>query len=275
LIYIKVCACRLSLNSPNKVEYNGIQFPISPGAMMNRPTPSRIPSFPLADLPRFKDFDSAAIDAIERQASLYNLNTGDYLFRQGDTAHSIYIVLDGGVRLVEHTLDGQVVHLKLYARGDIFGMLALSGEFPLPAGIQAVTDSHILGIRGSHLRELVQTIPALGLLVIDLLIEHVHTSHSRIRQIAAERVEQRLARALLHYAQKFGTRVDDVVSIDIRLSQRDLAEFIGTTPETINRVLKAWEHKGIIHCGRQHIDILAECPLNQFAQSSTYMGRAF
>ncbi len=242
---------------------------------MNRPPPSHLTLYALADLPRFKDFDSEVLDAVVRRANLYDLKTGEYLFRQGDPAHSIYIVLDGGVRLVEHTLDGQVVHLKLYARGDIFGMLALSGEFPHPAGIQAVTDSSILGIRGVHLRELILAIPALGLFVIDLLIEHVHTSHSRIRQIAAERVEQRLARALLHYAQKFGTRVDDVISIDILLSQRDLAEFIGTTPETINRILKIWEQRAFIHCGRQHIDILNEEPLAQIAQSSTYMGQTF
>lgn len=229
----------------------------------------------LSGIAALASLDHTVLRALEGIGTTYALDGGQFLYRQGDSARALYIVASGGVRLVEHTEDGQDVQLKVFAQGEIFGLLAISGEYPHPASIQALDKSIVVGIPGGATRELVRQHPALALLLIDLLVDHVHHSHSRIRQFAAERVERRLARALLHYGDKFGTITSGVVSIDISLSQKDLAEFVGTTVETVNRTLKSWEQREYIRRSRQHIDLLDRLALMAVAEEALYMGQRF
>ncbi len=233
------------------------------------------PKVDLSDIPALSSLDDSILRDLERIATPYALDSGQFLYRQGDPARAFYVVALGGVRLVEHTSDGQDVQLKVFARGEIFGLLAVSGEYLHPSSIQALDKSLIIAIPGLAARDLMVKRPTLALLLIDLLVEHVHHSHSRIRQFSAERVERRLARALLHYGEKFGTIQHGVVAIDIALSQKDLAEFAGTTVETVNRTLRVWEQREYIRCSRQHIDLLDRLALQAVAEEALYMGQRF
>jgi CRP-like cAMP-binding protein len=182
-------------------------------------------------------------------------------------AQAFYVVLDGGLRLVEHTAEGKAVHLKLYGQGDVVGLLAVSGAYPYPAGAEAICNSTVASITGAETRQLILEQPSLALLIIDMLVNHVHGAHARLRQMASERVEQRLARTLIHYAEKFGHWVDNELSIDVPLSQQALADFVGTALETINRTLSKWEKQGWIRISRQHIDILQPLVLHELVDS--------
>ncbi|MGQ9909858.1 MAG: Crp/Fnr family transcriptional regulator [Candidatus Flexifilum sp.] len=227
----------------------------------------------LRHLPLLNALSPRAIDLLEDAASCVTLEPGEFLYHQGDPATGVYIVIEGGVRLVETTPEGQCVHLKVYGRGDLFGALAIADASPHPTGAQAVGAARVAVLPGPTLRALIASSSEIGLFLIDHLVNHVQHAHARIRQLAAERVERRLARAIMHYADKFGSAVDEVIVIDVPLTQKDLADFIGTTPETVNRILKTWEQRRVIRCARQHIDVLDADFLRAHGENLTYMGQ--
>lgn len=196
--------------------------------------------------PLLDGVDSAILNALCQIAVVYRLGKGQNLFMQGEQARTFYIVHRGGVRLVEHTREGKDVNLKVYGPGEVFGLLAISGPYLHPAEIEAIDDSEIIGFDGQHARAIVMEHPLLGLRVIDTLISHVHDAHRRIRSLAVEKSERRLIRALVHLLNKFGTEQDNMIMIDLDVSQRDLAEFTGMTHETVNRVLRVLEEQGLI-----------------------------
>lgn len=215
----------------------------------------------------FANVEAEAVRALERAAVVYTLKHREMLYRQGDIAHSLYFVQSGGLKLVEHTADGKQVTLKIFGAGDMFGLLAISGAFPQTSSAEAVDEAVVIGIGSPDIREVIRLYPLFGLRVIDLLVAHVHHAHGRIRTMMVERVEQRLARALLHYCDKFGLEKDGVISIDVTLSQQDLAQFCGTTVETINRTLKAWQEQGSLKLSRQHIDIIDRLTLQNIVDT--------
>lgn len=227
----------------------------------------------LRDLPLVQSLSRRTVELLEDTAACVSLDQGEFLYHQGDAAANVYIVIEGGVRLVETTPEGQSVHLKLYGRGELFGALAITDSSPHPSGAQAVGETQVAVMPGQALRGLIAANGELGLFLIDHLVNHMQHSHQRIRQLAAERVERRLARAIMHYADKFGSAVDEVLVIDVPLTQKDLADFIGTTPETVNRILKGWMQRGIIKCARQHIDVLDAAFLRAYSEHLTYMGQ--
>lgn len=197
------------------------------------------------------------------RARVVALKPKETLFHQGDMAHSFYIIQSGGIRLIQHSESGQDVNLKIYGPGDLFGLLAISGSYPYPSQAVGVMDSRILAIRGEDARYVMQAHPILGLAVVDLLVSHVHHAHDRIRNLAVERVERRLARTVLLYCKKFGRPMPEGTSIDVAVSQQDLGDFVAAKVETINRILKQWERDGIVRLSREHIDVLAPHYLQQ------------
>jgi len=68
-----------------------------------------------------------------------------------------------------------------------------------------------------------------------------------------ERVERRVARALLRLVHDSGRRVDGGVEITFPISRQDVAEMTGTTLYTVSRLMSAWEDQGIVRSGRQRI----------------------
>lgn len=209
-----------------------------------------------ATLAPFASLDAVTLYALGSIATVYTLKSREPLYHQGDCAHSFYVVAQGGVRLVETTADGSAVNLKVYGEGEIFGLLAISGLYPHPSGAESIGDSVIVGVRGASARELALRFPQFGLLIIDSLISHVNDAHRKIRHLAIDRVERRIVRALMQYAEKFGVPQGDLVSIDVPLTQQEIAEFSGTTLESVNRTLKMLERENLIRCARQHVDIL-------------------
>lgn len=173
---------------------------------------------------------------------------------------------------MEYGPTGQTVALKIYGPGDIFGLLAISGDFPHNAQVEAIHETFVASINGSEMRQLILEHPQLALTIIDLLTAHVHHAHYRIRDMAAKRVEQRLAQALIHLAEKItDMRQGAIVSIELPLSQRDLADYVATTVETINRTLTTWERQEIVRCGHKHVDILDQQILSTISEDPNFV----
>ena len=75
------------------------------------------------------------------------------------------------------------------------------------------------------------------------------------RQLATEKVERRVARAVLKLVQHAGTQVGDGVLVDLPISREDLAQLTGTTVYTVSRIVSRWEAAGILRSGRQQLVI--------------------
>ena len=86
-------------------------------------------------------------------------------------------------------------------------------------------------------------------------IRRFHELQDRYRELATERVERRVARALLRLARQTGTRTQEGVLLDLPLSRQDLGQMTGTTQYTASRILSGWEHKGLIVTGRERVVI--------------------
>ena len=76
---------------------------------------------------------------------------------------------------------------------------------------------------------------------------------SRVSELTSERVEQRIARALLRLARQAGRRVDGGIEIDFPITRQDLAEMTGSTLHTVSRTLAAWDNAGLTGSARRRI----------------------
>lgn len=210
----------------------------------------------LIELSFFNRLSAEARAELATRAKTKRLKEGEFLFRSGDACNSIFVVVLGGIRVIEFTDTGRRMTIELHTVGDLFGLSALGERRAYPHSAYALTDSQLLVVSADCARNVMSRYADFTQAIIDALIGRVHTAHARIKQLAVESVETRLARALMHFADKIG--VPDVESrrVVIEASQQDIAEYCATTVESVNRRLRAWERAGLVEAARNRIDLL-------------------
>jgi CRP-like cAMP-binding protein len=146
------------------------------------------------------------------------------------------------------------VNLRTIHPWQMFGALgAIRDEARYPATAQALEDSSALAVPGRFLRQMITTRPYLSLDLMQLMTTYIQEMQARYRELATERVEQRIARALLRLTAQSGLKSD--TGIELALSRQDLAEISGTTLYTVSRVLAEWERREFVTTGRERVRI--------------------
>lgn len=87
----------------------------------------------------------------------------------------------------------------------MFGLLSISEPYPHPSKVEAIGESVVISIRGEDARLVMHKHSELALRVVDLLVEHVHIAHERLRSMASERVDRRLTRVMLKCVKNLGS----------------------------------------------------------------------
>ncbi len=207
----------------------------------------------LRQIELFRDLAPADLVRILEAASYRRVERGGFFFQQGDAAVLLYVLLSGQARLVQVTPEGQQVILRVVRAGDMFGGVAALGMGEYPASAEATDDCHALAWDGATMSQLLECIPRLAINALRLLAQRVQELQDRLREMATERVERRVARTLLRLVRQAGRKVDEGVLIDLPLSRQDLAEMTGATLYTVSRILSQWEQQGLVEGGRARV----------------------
>ena len=227
---------------------------------------SRLNPSVLHEIDLFRDLEADQLEEVLQAAHQHRLAKETYLFHQGDAADQIHVLLEGSLRLSQVTPEGQQVLLHYLYPGQSVAILAVLSEMEYPASAQAVEDSLILAWDRETMSGLMLRFPRIALRAIEVLAGHARGFQDRIRELSTERVERRLARALLRLAQQVGSKVQDGVRINLSLSRQDLSEMTGSTLFTVSRILSQWESEGLIETRRGKILIRAPHDLVAIAE---------
>lgn len=178
-----------------------------------------------------------------------------FLFFQDDPANTFYLLLEGQIKLTQLTPEGQQVIHHIVTPGEVFAVVAVLSEAPFPVTAQAIEDCKLLGWTQTAIQGLMGRYPSLSINAIRILARHICEFQDRFREIATERVERRIARALLRLANQSGVKTSEGVRIDFPLTRQDLADMTGTTLYTASRTLSQWERQGIVKSKREQVII--------------------
>jgi CRP-like cAMP-binding protein len=201
----------------------------------------------------FHGLSVAELALVFQSASRRSYQSGEFLYMEEDPAELMYILLEGKIKLSRVTPDGQQVVLRYSTPGEAFGVITVLSEANYPVSAQAVENSQALAWNYENTRRLMLKIPQIALNAIKVMAGHVIEFQDRVRELSTERVERRIARALLRLARQTGRKIPAGVLIDLSLSRQDLAEMTGTTLFTVSRTLSQWEAKGLIKSKREQI----------------------
>jgi CRP-like cAMP-binding protein len=200
----------------------------------------------------FQNATDEDLDLIARHAIERSIEEGEFFFFQGDPATYLYVLVSGRAKLTQTNPAGQQVNLRTINEWQMFGALgAVRETATYPASAQAIENSTALAVKSEYLHELMETRPYLSFDLMKLMTGYIQEMQERYRELATEKVERRIARALLRLAAQMGTKLKD--GIEIAFTRQELAEMTGTTLYTVSRVLSEWERQGLVEAGRERV----------------------
>jgi CRP/FNR family transcriptional regulator, cyclic AMP receptor protein len=174
------------------------------------------------------------------------VDRGAVLFRAGDSANHLFMVISGRVKVILYSRDGEEALGTVLGPGEVLGSASLLDD--RPRGITATADerTEVLILPRDGLEHLVATSPVIAMDIYRLLVHHLRRSYAFIEDTVFLDVAGRVAKKLLELADAYGEKMDDGLVIDLPLTQLELATMVGVTRETVNKHLGAYRARGII-----------------------------
>ncbi|MFC2010986.1 Crp/Fnr family transcriptional regulator [Chloroflexota bacterium] len=172
----------------------------------------------------------------------------EFVFWEEDAPDYFYIVVKGRIKVLKHSSLGREFIVGFFSPSEMFGEVAVFENKPYPASAQSVAETEVVGIKREDFLSFIASRPQVALRIVNILGGRLRDAQNRLRDLAGERVEQRLANVLLMLSSK--------LSLTLPFTRQEIADMVGTTTETTIRVMSHLKERGIIRSTRGKVIIL-------------------
>jgi CRP/FNR family transcriptional regulator, nitrogen oxide reductase regulator len=192
---------------------------------------------------------------------------GQYVARQGEPATHFSLVESGFLKLTQVTPEGRELIVRFVGPGEPFAGVVAVRAPAYPVSAVAVEPTRLLSWSADALSTLLDRFPQVRVNIMREITMHMGEALTRVRELATERVGQRLAHTLLRLMRQCGRPVEGGVLIVHTLTRQELAEITGTTLFTVSRTLAQWESAGVIETAGRRLLIRSPRHLDALARS--------
>lgn len=205
-------------------------------------------------VPIFNHLTPEQMDEIMEVVRTTSYKKGELIYRAGEASDALYIVNRGQVKMYRLAESGKEQLVRFLHPGDFTGELALFKQSVHEAYAEAAIDSEICQIRSDDLQDLLLQYPTISLKVLTEFSRRLETSEKQTASLATEKVERRIALFLMDCVSE---EKGNEARIELPMSRKDLASYLGTTPETVSRKLTEFEEAGLIkQQGQRQVQLL-------------------
>lgn len=215
--------------------------------------------------PQFAAMPAGAIDALCAMALVRRLSDRAQLFGKGDAPRAMYCVIEGCIRATSSSADGREALLALMEPGCWFGESSILDDAPHTYVATAQGDCTLLAIPRRQMQALLDAQPELYRWFVPMLCQRIRLSTRLLESNALLPLEGKLARRLIVLHENALQGGAGAVRRTLPVSQENLSQMIGTSRQSVNKVLKAWEQRGLIECRYGSITLLDPAALERLA----------
>ena len=200
----------------------------------------------LRSVPLFTELSDLDVASLSRLASRRRCPKDTVVFFENEEGDSVFMILEGRIKVTILGDDGREIILSMLGPGDFFGEMALLDNEPRSATAIAVEDTELLSLHRTDFQSVMGNNPGISAALIKVLSTRLRRANHQISTLALLDVYGRVARVILDMAREEGRRLKDGRIAFRRATHQEIANRIGTTRETVTRMLKDLERQGLI-----------------------------
>jgi CRP/FNR family transcriptional regulator len=206
----------------------------------------------VAEIPLFSGLPRENIEELASIVVDKNTPRNHLIFSEGDLADGFYVVIGGRVKIFKLSLDGKEQIIHIFGPGEPFGEVPVFQGKHFPAHAESLSDCRLFFFPRTAFVSLIKNNPSLALNMLAELSRRLRAMTVMIEDLSLKEAPGRLAAYLLYLSRRSGG--SDELMLDIAKVQ--LASLLGTTPETLSRILGKLVRQGLIESSGPRIQIL-------------------
>jgi CRP/FNR family transcriptional regulator len=173
---------------------------------------------------------------------------GALLCLEGQPPRGIFVLCTGRAKLITTSAEGKSIILRIAEPGEVLGLTAVVSNSAYEATIETLEPSQANFISQTDFVRFLRDYPDVGLKVAKQLTHNCKCAYGEIRSIGlSNSVPEKIAKLVLRWAEQpipAAGRKSNEIAIHVTLTQEEIAQFVGTSRETVSRVLGDFRRKG-------------------------------
>ncbi|MBP2240372.1 CRP/FNR family transcriptional regulator [Cytobacillus eiseniae] len=191
-------------------------------------------------VPIFNHLEREQMAEIMQAVHPVTYKKNEMIYHADDQSDSLYIVSKGKIRIYRLSELGKEQLVRILQPGDFTGELALFQDSVHVNYAEAMVETNVCVIKRAELQSFLLKYPSISLKILTEFANRLEQSEKQTTRFATEKVETRIALFLAEWTD--GNNGE----FELPMSKKDLASYLGTTPETISRHLTILEERGYI-----------------------------
>lgn len=216
----------------------------------------------------FACLKAAQLTRLSKAAVPHAYQRGQGIFYEGNPALAVFCVRSGLVKLTRQFNHGSAAVVGARTNGDLFGYRAVLAELPYGISAETIEPSVVCTIPREAFLAVIEESHELATHLLKRLAREFRFAEEQLVERNGETVTKRTAHFLVRLAEvaATGTRVGGNATIPTR--REDLAQLLGTTPETLSRTLHNLARRGLVRVDRKDIRVLDIAALQQLGRTA-------
>lgn len=209
----------------------------------------------LERVPLFAGLSDEAMAKLEKATTRKVYPRETTLVEENEVGETMYMILSGRVKVTNIGPDGKEVILSVLGKGEFFGEMALLDEEPRSANVVTMIKTEMMLLRRKEFMHLLENEKEILSVLLAVLSGRLRHANAQIRSLALLDVLGRIARLLLDIGEKEGRELLDGNIVFRRPTHQEIAAMVGTSRETVSRMIGDLARDGYIKISGKDIII--------------------
>ncbi len=218
----------------------------------------------IRNVPLLADLNQDEIDKISEGIIFTDYKKGEYIFRTGDKADKLYIVVSGKMKIYNYLTDGREQILYIYSTGDFVGAFNLLKEDEFKYNSEALEDTTISTLSKNKFDSIILKNPEITLKILEKAYERIRDVEGLVVRLSAANADAKVAGLLLELMEDFGSKMNSNIVLELSINREEMGNYAGISRETMTRKLNHFKELGYIDfIGNKKIIIKKENKLRE------------
>jgi CRP/FNR family transcriptional regulator, cyclic AMP receptor protein len=186
-------------------------------------------------------------------STILEYKKGQIIYNQDQPSSSIHLVIDGKVKVCRLADDGRQVVVDIYQPDEFFGESAFLGPAQRTEIAVALENTKVMTWTTNEIEEITMKRPKLAIALLQLLVQRSMDFGYRIESFSVDNIARRLARSLIRFSERLGTRNEDGSVQMIPFTHELLSQYVGTSREIVTHYMNQFRRQGYLRYSRKGI----------------------
>lgn len=186
-------------------------------------------------------------------STIVEVKKGQNIYSQDQPSTSLYLVIEGKVKVSRMAEDGHQVVVDIYQTDEFFGESALLNLPHRAESATALDNTKLMTWTAAEIEDIVGKRPRLAVALLQILVQRTIDFGQRIESFSVDNIARRLARSLIRFSERLGTPESDGATHMAPFTHELLSQYVGTSREIVTHYMNQFRREGYLRYSRKGI----------------------